>query len=398
MKKFLLATILILGSLSIFAACGVPTSLANASVPCVSGLSTNAANIYARLWIQGLNNPTDNAGTDSDGIPAVDSTCALNYAEVLFQDNGCGLGWSLDQYALLTDWVTLAYDGCPNTSDGTIRVVLLVYDTTGKYTLQSRRYSEDWANWDAIGTIPADIPRFANDKLSGGVATRTGATTADVTFPAIPAAVYNGSYAGAAPASPVATHYKVYAWQGGSADGPTVNAISNPRWVACGGGTAYPITQTTINGMTIPAQVAGQGIVFSRTLVFEGTELPFVSDSLLGLTGEDGPLAAGVIASSSAHKSGIDTVVNWTSNDETRVTSYQILWAPQGSSDFAVIGNVVNPQGNNHTYTATVRIPSQGSYTVKVGANLTDGTVEYSSPMNISSSVIIQNKARVVPN
>ena len=72
--------------------------------------------------------------------------------------------------------------------------------------------------------------------------------------------------------------------------------------------------------------------------------------------------------------------------------------SPQGSSDFAVIGNVVTPEGNNHTYTATVRIPSQGSYTVKVGANLTDGTVEYSSPMNISSSVIIKNKARVVPN
>ena len=393
MKKFLLATILIIGSLSIFAACGSNTTLANAAIPCVSGLDTNSANITARVWIQGLNNPTDGAGTDSDGVPS--TGCTADGQQVL-ESTGC-FGPADGQYYFYSDWLTLTYDGCPTATD--CRAVLLAYDTSGKYTLQSRlQLSEDWTNWDAIGTIPADIPRFANDKLSGGVATRTGATTADVTFPAIPAAVYNGSYAGAAPASPVATHYKVYAWQGGSADGPTVNAISNPRWVACGGGTAYPITQTTINGMTIPAQVAGQGIVFSRTLVFEGTELPFVSDSLLGLTGEDGPLAAGVIASSSAHKSGIDTVVNWTSNDETRVTSYQIYWAPQGSSDFAVIGNVVNPQGNNHTYTATVRIPSQGSYTVKVGANLTDGTVEYSSPMNISSSVIIKNKARVVPN
>jgi len=397
MKKFLIATILILGSLSIFAACGSNTTLANSAIACVSGLNATPANVTARLWVQGLNNPTDNAGTDSDGMPSVDTTCAWDGSGgVLMDGPGC-VGLSSGEYILLTDWLTLAYDGCP-TAAGTNRAVLLAYDTSGNYVLESRLRSENWQDWDAIGTIPAAIPTFANDTLSGGVATRTGATTADVTFPAIPAAVYNGSYAGAAPASPIATHYKVYAWQGGSADGPTVNAISNPRWVACGGGTAYPITQTTINGMTIPAQVAGQGIVFSRTLVFEGTELPFVSNSLLGLTGEDGPLAAGVIASSSAQKSGIDTVVRWTSNDETMVTSYQIYWAPQGSSDFAVIGNVVNPQGNNHTYTATVRIPSQGSYTVKVGANLTDGTVEYSSPMNISSSVIIQNKARVVPN
>jgi hypothetical protein len=394
MKKFLLATILILGSLSIFAACGGNANITNSLISCVSGLDVNPANISARLWIQGLNNPAEGSGTDSDGVPIVDTACVWDGNSILA--NGPCNGDIPGNYLVYADWINLPFDGCPTAAN--VRAVLLAYDTSGKYVLESKLQNDDWTDWDALGTIPAAIPTFANDKASGGVATRTGATTADVTFPAIPAAVYNGSYAGAAPASPVATHYKVYAWQGGSADGPTVNAISNPRWVACGGGTAYPITQTTINGMTIPAQVAGQGIVFSRTLVFEGTELPFVSDSLLGLTGEDGPLAAGVIASSSAHKSGIDTVVNWTSNDETRVTSYQILWAPQGSSDFAVIGNVVNPQGNNHTYTATVRIPSQGSYTVKVGANLTDGTVEYSSPMNISSSVIIQNKARVVPN
>lgn len=393
MKKYIILTaILVFGSLSIFAACGVPTTLANSSIPCVSGLDSNPANISARVWVPGLNNPTDGAGTDSDGIPAVDTGCVFSGAWVLGDWAACA-GGNPGEYYILTDWWTPAYDGCP--ASGAVRAALLAYDTSGRYILQSRLQTEDWTNWDAIGTSVADIPRF--DNLTGGSAVRTGATTADITFPAIPASVYNGAYNGAAPASPIATHYKVYAWQAadGNGPGPGQNSISS-GWIECGGGATYPITQTTISGITIPAQVAGQGIVFSRSLVFEGTELPFVSESLLPLTGE--PLSAGVIDSVSAKASGLNTVVTWKSSDESRVTSYQVYWAPNASSQFAPVGSVVTPTGSNSTYSQSVRIPAQGSFVVKVGANLLDGSVEYSSVASVTPSVVIKDRTRVVPN
>ncbi len=394
MKKFLLATILILGSLSIFATCGSNCPLTNAALACVSGFDTNPANIYARVWVQGLNDPTEGVGTDSDGMASVDTTCDWGGTSGVLMAPSCA-GLSADEYIIMTDWLAIPYDGCP-TAAGTNRAVLLAYDTSGKYVLESRLRSEGWTNWDAIGTIPA-APLNAETCAADpdgtgplGPIQQNGANI-DVTFTAFPASVLYGSYNGAAP-SIIPTQFRVYFLE--SAAAPANFATG--AWVA---GNTYPIGTTSVTNMPYPTLVnPNNRLYMSRSLIFEGTELPFVSQSPTILWQGNPPAGAGVIASSSANKSGIDTVVNWTSNDETMVTSYQIYWAPQGSSDFAVIGNVVNPQGNNHTYTATVRIPSQGSYTVKVGANLTDGTVEYSSPMNISSSVIIKNKARVVPN
>ena len=388
MKRYLLTAILILVSCSLFAACGSNDTIANAMISCVSGLSNTPANVTAVIWIQGLYNAADATGTDSTGVPSVEVAPCGWAGDYVLASGPCN-GDIAGNYLVYADWLNATYDGCP-TNTGTERAVLLAYDNTGAYTLQSRLRSEDWTNWDAIGTIAAAIPTFDNTPAGGGVATRTGATTADITFPAIPASVYNGSYAGAAPGSPVATGYRIYAWQGAS--GPTTIAISG-GWTVCNGGAVTPIATNTLSGIAIPAAVGGQGIMFSRSLVFDGLELPFVSNSLLPLTGEV-PSGGATISGLSAVKSGLNTLVSWTSSDESQVTGYQVFWAPQGGQ-FSAVGSIVSPTGNNSDYTASVRIPATSSFTVKVGAFLTNGEMTYSAPASVKATNIIHDKTRV---
>jgi hypothetical protein len=388
MRKYILAITLLLVSGSLFAFCGSNVTLACGAVDNVSGLSDTPANIGGFMWIQGQANWTEGSGIDSDGVGVVNGTCYDLTG--LVDHNACSTSIA-GNYMLDGDWSTITWDGCP-TAAGTNRACFVLYDNTGKYTLQSKLRSEDWSYWEQVmGTVAAAIPTFEN--RTGGTATRTGGTTANITFPAIPASVYNGTYDTAVPASAVATGYKVYAWQGAS--GPTTISISG-GWVACNGGAVTPIATNALVGITIPAAVGGQGIVFSRSLVFEGKELPFVSNSILPLTGEI-PSGAPVISSINAVNAGLNTNVNWTSSDETQVTGYQIFWAPVGG-EFTAIGSRVSPAGNDHTYTASVRIPSTSGYSVKVGAYLTSGDVEYSAAAVVKSATIIKDKTRINVN
>ncbi|MFB3851562.1 MAG: hypothetical protein ACE14Q_06535 [Acidobacteriota bacterium] len=396
MKKYIILTaILVLGSLSIFAACPVPTTLANAAIPCISGMDANAANIdFAKVWIQGLYNSTEGAGTDSDGVPEVDTGCVFSGAWVLGDWAACA-GGNPGEYYFLADWVNLAYDGCPNTADGTIRAVLLAYDTSGRYTLQSRRYSEDWTNWDAIGTIAAQ-PLGANSEVSATL-TPVDNTHMDVAFNFSNYFLY-GSYNGSQPSSPIPTQYQIYFLETVGA-GSTPASYLTSAWTPSAGGP-YAIGTTTINGLVVPDHTnVNNRVWMSVSPIYEGTTFPWVSNQpiLIWASNLD-PAGAPVIASVSAKASGLNTVVTWKSSDESRVTSYQVYWAPNASAEFAPVGSVVTPTGSNSTYSQSVRIPAQGSFVVKVGANLLDGSVEYSSVASVTPSVVIKDRTRVVPN
>ena len=129
----------------------------------------------------------------------------------------------------------------------------------------------------------------------------------------------------------------------------------------------------------------------SRSIIIDGIELPFVSTSYITLYD---PSGAPAISGLSALKSGLNTVVSWTSGDEAQVTGYQVFWAPQGGQ-FSAVGSMISPVGNNNDYTATVRIPATSSFTVKVGAHLTNGSVTYSAPTSVKATNIIKDKTRV---
>lgn len=392
MRKYIILTaILVLGSLSIFAACVTNVTLANAAIPCISGLDSNPANISARVWIQGLNNPAEGAGTDSDGMPVVDTGCVFSGDWILGPWDTCA-GGNPGEYYFLTDWLSLPYDGCPGIT-GTERGVLLAYDTSGRYILQSRLRSEDWQNWDAIGTIAAQ-PLGANSEVSATL-TPVDNTHMNVTFTFSNYFLY-GSYNGAAPASPIPTQYQIYFLETVGA-GSTPASYLTSAWTAAG---TYAIGTTTINNLVVPDHTnVNNRVWMSVSPIYEGTTFPWVSNQpiLIWASNLD-PAGAPVISSVSAKASGLNTVVTWKSSDESRVTSYQVYWAPNASSEFAPVGNVVTPTGSNSTYSQSVRIPAQGSFVVKVGANLLDGSVEYSSVASVTPSVVIKDRTRVVPN
>jgi hypothetical protein len=395
MKKYIILAILIFGSISIFAVCPVNCTLANNAIACISGMDPNYANIYARLWIQGLNNPAEGSGTDSDGVPAVEvdtgSGCGYQ-GDYVLSDNSCtGLG--VGTYYLLSDFVNPAWDGCPGTT-GTERAVLLAYDTSGKYTVQSRLRSEDWTDWDGVGTITPQ-PFGANGEVSATL-TQVDNTHMNVTFTFNDYFLYGSYGTGAKPSSPIPTQYQIYFLET-NGPGSTPASYKTSDWTAAG---TYTIGTTSINNLVVPDHTnVNNRVWMSISPIYEGTTFPWVSNQPIRIWSSNlDPSGAPVISSVSAKTSGLNTSVTWKSSDESRVTSYQIYWAPNASSQFAPVGSVVTPTGNNSTYNQSVRIPAQGSFVVKVGANLTDGSVEYSSVATVTPSVVIKDRTRVVPN
>lgn len=285
-------------------------------------------------------------------------------------------GTGAGTYIILTDWSALAYDGCPGVT-GAERAVLLAYDNTGAYTLQSRLQSEGWGAWDAIGTIAA-----APLSAATGTASTPDNVQTTITWTALPASVTLGSYNGAAPAALVTT-FNVYTYTGAAIPG-----YATSQWTLLQAGVAEGTASST---WTFADPGAGVGMWLSRSIVIDGIELPFVSTTPVVLYD---PSGAPAINGLSAARSGLNTLVSWTSGDESQVTGYQVFWAPQGG-EFSAVGSMINPVGNSNDYTATVRIPATSTFTVKVGAYLTNGSVTYSAPASVKATNIIHDKTRV---
>jgi len=395
MKRYILAVILLLASSYIFASCASACMISNTTICAVSGLSSNPADISAVIWLQGSYNSTDGGGVvtpgtcttgcDSQGVPVVDTSCGWMGDALLLQGD-CAIGGSTSDYFLWADWFTATFDGCPGPANSD-RACALIYDTTGKYGLltHSQGFGGSYAGFDDVGTQAAALCSIP----TGVVMQNGGPTTVDVTWDNT-AANFLGAYAaGDAPASAVLTTFDVWFYVGAAAPGSFV--VPGPGWTA--GPTGIATSTASTLGMTVP-QTLGQTTYMTRRFYAQGIPLPTASTNYTIVVT---PSGAPVITAISAINSGLTTTVNWTSADESRVTGYQVFWAPQGG-EFTAVGNRVNPAGNNHDYSTSVRIPATTTFSVKVGAYLTDGTVEYSSATSVRASNIIKDKTKVNVN
>ncbi|HNQ79018.1 MAG TPA: hypothetical protein PKJ37_07710 [Acidobacteriota bacterium] len=281
MKRVIFIAIALLYSTMPFAWCTGGDFLSNGAIPCASGLSSNPADIHAYLWIQGKADWTTDGsggvaagnctaggtigGCDSDGVMSAQeapSNCDVYGDSILLADqaNSCALGLSAGEYVLFTDWWTSTYDGCPSTSLSE-RAVLLVYDDTGKYVLQSKsKAGGGWTDWDEIGTSAAiQVPapqvtyyrEFYSDIYMSGIGN-----------------VYGSYAAGDAPSSPLITGFRLYFYFGCS----TPPTLATSAWVPA---ESYPPYTTEILDYDLPA--ATDGLWIGRALIIDGNDAPFVT-------------------------------------------------------------------------------------------------------------------------
>ncbi len=275
MKKAALTALLAVVSFSLFGFCPIVTTLSNGAIPCASGLSSTPAEVQAYLWIQGKADWATNGtaqvspgfctaggttgGCDSDGVDIMDETCLFDGTSIMGPWDLCASG-SPGEYYLFTDWANYVFDGCPS-NDSSERAILLIYDNTGKYVLQSRSQGKDWDNWDEIGTTAA-----AYQLTAPGVYYYEGA---ELSLPYVPGSVIYGSYsAGDAPSAQLVTGRRIYYYFGCT---PPSKATS--VWTA---GPSYPLDTTSIMDYDFPA--APEGLWVAYTLIVDGHELPFVSN------------------------------------------------------------------------------------------------------------------------
>lgn len=413
-KYFFLVTLFLISSLT-FAYCngGDPLS-ASTAVWLVSGFSGNSADITARVWAQGKADFSTVSGTgvaagtctggcDSGNVASVDLACVMDGNHGILLDYDCaggplGIPGAPGDYFLYTDWgmnLNGAWDGCTNPTGE--RACILIYDTSGRYTLESKdKEGSGWVGFDDVGTVFA-APLGANGEVSATL-TPVDATHMNVQFTFSNYFLYGAYATGDQPSSPLPTQYQIYFLET-TGPGSTPASFATSSWTADTAGP-YAIGTTTLNNLAVPAHTNTNNRVWmSIAPIYEGLAFPWVSNQpiLIWASNLD-PAGAPVIASVSAKASGLNTVVTWKSSDESRVTSYQVYWAPNASAEFAPVGSVVTPTGSNSTYSQSVRIPAQGSFVVKVGANLLDGSVEYSSVASVTPSVVIKDRTRVVPN
>ncbi|HQO21426.1 MAG TPA: hypothetical protein PLA03_13890 [Acidobacteriota bacterium] len=285
MKKAALTALLAVVSFSLFGFCPIVTTLSNGAIPCASGLSSTPAEVQAYLWIQGKADWATNGtaqvspgfctaggttgGCDSDGVDIMDETCLFDGTSIMGPWDLCASG-NPGEYYLFTDWSSLNYDGCPS-NDSSERAILLIYDNTGKYVLQSRSQGKDWDNWDEIGTSAATNLNISFDAIewSGD----EDANQADLYFTVIPDSMKQGAYSsGDAPTTAPVTGFRLYFYEGPSY--PT--NFSTSAWTA---GDSFSSSTTTALNYAFPTGY--DCLYISRALIVDGKELPFVSTAYI---------------------------------------------------------------------------------------------------------------------
>jgi len=281
MKKAALTALLAILSLSLAGYCPIVTTLSNSTIPCASGLSSDSSQVHAYLWLQGKADWTTNGtgqvspgsctaggttgGCDSDGVDIMDETCLFDGTSILGPWQDCASG-SPGEYYLFTDWANYVFDGCPS-NDSSERAILLIYDNTGKYVLQSRSQGKDWDNWDEIGTTAAGaISATVSRWWSGDETWNTN--QADLSVNIYGLAPYGSYGPGDAPSSPLITGYSLYFYFG--PDEPTDLSIS--AWTA---GDTFPAGTTTINNYNFPDAPDGLWMSIAPVMI-DGREMPFV--------------------------------------------------------------------------------------------------------------------------
>lgn len=403
MKKFLAISGLVLAlvvsySSESYASCtGSGYAVGNTGQAAFSGLSTTAADVRGKIWTYTRSVPLTTgggavaqdtcpaAGCDFGTTPTVaEGTCAISAANMFYQGLPCGIGGAAD-YAVLTDLAFASFDGCPKVSVPSNRLAVFAEDNNGEFGLLSLTSNGTGFDVDLVATQPGinkPQPLTSTGNQSGGV------WTIDTTWAALTDAQQKGAFfAGhGAPLTDLVTGYRLWIHTKAGAAAPTNLDKSSAGWAAvtaiCNPASCAPVAGNTLVSpdnasatITFPATALTNSQWLGISLVFEGG---FESDFTGPVRNVVAPTAAGVFANVNSIISGQTATVNWNSNNESGVVSYQVHWSRTATGTFMKVGGTVAPTGSGSAYNVNYRVPLSSTHYFKISAAMTNGSTVWS--------------------
>jgi len=415
MKRTLMMAMLVLAvfliSAPVFSQCGSSYTMTHTATASTyfTGYTNDPATggIGGISYVIGKGNTAIGAGTDSDIYPMTANACASS-ANCQARIAGGNFRVSAATAQGVNAWFV-----CPLTTDN-ITVVMWdrssegVAGHTGKFVAATAKYSGTTWNYGV-----AQTPATANGKVFHAIpkVDITSSTTVDATHRhyalTIPTPIGDGitdntsfkrQYYDSTITPPVViTGWKLYYTQ--SAAAPTTGDVTAGAWVLVGSGVVNipddAATSVSINTSTlVPGGVVTSGsnnVYFAVAPQFADGFTPFTTygSPYTGyFVGQNSNPSAPTASPVFNNVTADATTANWTSGVETRVASYQLYWAPTLTDTFKSVGLAIPARGDNQSYSTTYRILTTAkSYYVKVRANKTDGTFEYSAPVLVQKSV-----------
>ncbi len=312
-------------------------------------------------------------------------------------------------YYITSDWGNSGAVGCPCPGGvcGTSTTAFLYSRAnagTAQYLVLTAGFSSNRFNFDAVTngalgnvTTAADLVPLPALTVTNSVLRGDGAYDVTVTWTPLTQAQRLGKY-DVAPTNNVVTGIALYYYTGATPFAGNYNLASwtLAQTAVAPARTGYvtfagPAATTPDPGtatVTIPAVLAPNRTWLAASVLFDGaTPGQFAQTQFVGaLSNPFAPTASSLFNGVSAQLSGDGSVdVSWVSGTETRVTSYQVYWAPNVTNVFKAVGSPIAAVGSNNFYSTNVRVLTTArSYYVKVRASKSDGTFEWSVPVQVT--------------
>ncbi len=306
------------------------------------------------------------------------------------------------QYQAWDDWGNAGVNGCPGTPPASTSRTAFLYSIANggnaQFLIMNVAYNSagnSSYDFDAITNGPGNVLNAVSipQMTSASRVPVTGG--ADYTIHWTPIANPMGYNDTAQPGN-IVTGIAVYYWKGVGAPATAADyAITNANWVLASGGP---------NSQTATVSFTGAGTDPGTTTIFLPTTSPSPTYIGLGLffdgaapsqaagwyaradfvghaVSVSNPTPAGLFTSVSASAAKKQVTANWTTNVESGVVAYDVVYSNKKNGPFQVVpGTTAAPTGNGSSYSkAFARPRGSDKLFIKVKATMTSGVDEYSN-------------------
>ena len=345
------------------------------------------SDFYAKFWQ--TNNTANWSGTQT--TCGVGCTTFPNGGILYYADLGAGL-----QHYIYADWGNAgSLGGCPTSVDQT--TVLIEQRVSEGASGHQGQFQVVTADYNGVqydtDVAPAGQVPLVNIPTPTIFASVVGPTYWDLTLTGFAPASLNGFYT-TNPGN-VVTGVKFYYIQ--SVTAPTTSTPAS--WTPVAQVNSVAGNQLTWGSSAPPANVVvsvpkvapgGPTTYIAETLLFGNNASPAAFESKFtgGNSSTIGPTPAGLFVSVTASAQNKLVTVNWTTNVESGVVAYDVVYSKKKNGPFQMIsGTTTAPTGNGSSYSKTFARPrGSDKLFIKVKATMTSGVDEYSNLVAVGGS------------